>query len=205
MKNAHLTASAIAAAVRVGLAAHVTWTAELIGAQQIYYANHSSHLDFVILWSALPSARRARTRPVASKDYWGNGPIRRFLSARLFNAVLVDRAGFGARRILDPLLQAIDQGSSLILFPEGTRNLGDEILPFKSGIYHLSCLRPLLPLVPVYLGNLNRILPKGEFIPLPALTRVVFGAPLHNRRDESKEDFLARARTALCELKGRPS
>jgi 1-acyl-sn-glycerol-3-phosphate acyltransferase len=175
--------------------------------QRVYFANHTSHLDFVVLWSALPRELRAQTRPVAAKDYWQSG-IRRRLAVNVFDAILVERsAGTGeaakmpsARRALDLLVKALEQHHSLIIFPEGTRGRGGEIGPFKSGIYHLWSKRPDVQFVPVYLANLNRVLPKGEVLPVPFISRVAFGPPLAPAAHETKESFLRGAREALCAL-----
>jgi 1-acyl-sn-glycerol-3-phosphate acyltransferase len=200
----HYADSAAAFALRLVFGANVTWNGSRTEVRQrIYYANHTSHLDFIVLWAALPSSQRRMTRPVAAKDYWSNGWIRGAVAERLFRAVLVDRPesySLGGQAMLEPLLKAVDEGSSLILFPEGTRGTGESIGAFKSGIYHLCRLRPGLQLLPVYLENLNRILPKGEFLPVPLLSRVVFGSPVELLESESKDEFLERARAALAEL-----
>jgi 1-acyl-sn-glycerol-3-phosphate acyltransferase len=105
--------------------------------QRIYFANHSSHGDFVLIWTVLPAAQRRSTRPVAAADYWRQGRLRRFIGERVFDAVLIDRDA--ASREADPieiLLAALDGGASLIFFPEGTRNTtGQRLLPFRSGLY----------------------------------------------------------------------
>lgn len=169
--------------------------------QRIYFANHSSHADFVLLWSSLPPALRRRTRPVAGADYWQRDAARRFLIHRVFHGVLVDRERHDPQHNpLQPLLDALHAGDSLILFPEGTRNLTDELLPFKSGLYRLARACPQIELVPVWIANLNRVMPKGRVLPLPLLCTVSFGAPLSLAADESKDAFLARARDALLEL-----
>lgn len=109
--------------------------------------------------------------------------------------------------ITDPIEQmatALDEGASLILFPEGTRNLSDEpLLPFKSGLYRLALARPRVELVPVWIANLNRALPKGEMIPVPILCTVTFGMPVRLRAGEDMAAFLERARTALLALRPR--
>lgn len=170
-------------------------------AQRIYYANHSSHLDFVVLWSALPPAERARTRPVAGSDYWDKGTLRRFLAREVFRAVLVDRTGTNRERSpIDDMVAALDAGDSLIIFPEGTRGDGTAIAPFKSGVYHVASRKPEVDLVPVMIENLNRILPKGEVVPVPILSSITLGAPLRLGTGETKEEFLARIRGELERL-----
>lgn len=175
--------------------------------QRIYFANHTSHLDFIVLWAVLPAVLRASARPVAARDYWERGQLRRYLASTVFRAVLIERpdgAALGARESAGQLARALDDDhASLILFPEGTRGDGEQIGPFKSGLYHLCRDKPGLELVPVYMENLNRILPKGEFLPVPLLGRVTFGPPLRLEPEESKSDFLERARAALCALRNR--
>lgn len=199
---------ALAWIARIISGATVTWTAQLEpNRQRVYFANHASHLDFILIWSALPPLMRARTRPVAGSDYWGKGPFRRFLSARVFNAILIERATTGslshARESIDAIADGMGTDCSIIVFPEGTRSMDGALLPFKSGLYHLCGLKPGLELVPVYLANMNRILPKGEMLPIPLVGRVIIGAPMRFEPGEEKSAFLARARDALLALKAR--
>jgi len=175
---------------------------------RVFFANHTSHLDAVVLWGALPTPLRARTRPVAARDYWERGPLRRYLARRVFRALLVDRnpaAGgdklAAAQATIAALVQALQSGDSLIVFPEGTRGDGGDVAPFKSGLYHLALRAGAAELVPVYLENLNRILPKGEVLPVPVLGSVRFGAPLVLQSGEEKSVFLERAREAVRELR----
>jgi 1-acyl-sn-glycerol-3-phosphate acyltransferase len=170
--------------------------------QRIYFANHASHGDFVLIWTVLPRRLRFATRPVAGSDYWLASPLRRFIGRDVFNAVLIDRDS--ASRTADPVTQmteALDAGASLIVFPEGTRNTTDApLLPFKSGLFHLAKARPGVDLVPVWIDNLNRVMPKGEFVPIPLICTVTFGAALRVSETETKPDFLARAQAALLAL-----
>jgi len=170
--------------------------------QRIYFANHTSHLDFVVIWSALPKRLRLLTRPVAARDYWERG-VKRYLALQVFNAVLVDRVrgDVAAPSALDVLLAGLGERHSLIIFPEGTRGDGTQLGAFKSGLYRLGMARPDVELVPVYIDNLNRVLPKGEFVPVPMLASVSFGAPMRVGEGESKAGFLERARSAILELR----
>jgi len=174
--------------------------------QRVYFGNHTSHLDAVLVWAALPSQIRLRTRPLGARDYWGTeNPLRRLIT-RLSGAVLIarDNASVAARQEqIKTILESMGERWSLIVFPEGTRGAGPEIAPFKSGLYHLSLRKPALELVPVYLDNVYRILPKGELLPVPMACCVTFGPPLALRADEPKEAFLERAREAVQQLKSK--
>ncbi len=168
--------------------------------QRIYFANHTSHLDALILWASLPRQIRSLTRPVAAKDYWVRGPIRRYM-AGVFNALLIDREKISVRNSpINMMINEIGDQYSLIVFPEGGRNTSSEMKEFKSGIYHLSKKRPDLELVPVYLNNMNRIMPKGEFLPVPLMSCITVGPPMWLEPGESKNDFLTRARNEIIKL-----
>ena len=203
-----MIATALATATRLLCGATVRWHCDATGTtQRIYYANHSSHLDFIMIWSALPPRLRQSARPVAGRDYWQRGATRQYLAARVFRAVLVDRGSAGADRAasaqaaIEHMAREMADRYSLIVFPEGTRSLDGEVASFKSGLYHLSQLRPDAELVPVYLENLNRILPKGESLPVPMMSRVTFGPIVSVSPHDAKAGFLAKARTALVQLK----
>lgn len=194
---------------RLVTGAHPRWLSDPTStAPRVYFANHCSHLDTLVVWSTLPDALRERTRPVAARDYWGHGAIRGYLAGRVFHALLIDRKSVEGRDLaerhrqetLDAMTAVLDAGESLILYPEGTRGTGDAIQPFRAGLYHLARARPAVPLVPVYLGNLARILPKGASLPVPMQGQVVFGPELHVVDGETKQDFLDRGRTAVLSL-----
>jgi 1-acyl-sn-glycerol-3-phosphate acyltransferase len=177
--------------------------AEPSAKQRIYFANHTSNLDAVVIWASLPPALRAKTRPVAAQDYWTKGLVRPYLAKHVFTVVLIERKNVTVKtNPLTPMLAALDAGSSLIIFPEGGRMPGGEPAAFKSGIHHLATKRPDVELVPVWIDNVNRVLPKGEFLPVPMLGGVTVGAPLVCVDGETKENFLSRARSALCALGG---
>ncbi|MGI9500930.1 MAG: lysophospholipid acyltransferase family protein, partial [Geminicoccaceae bacterium] len=157
----------------------------------------------VLIWTVLPPGLRRRTRPVAGADYWLKGPFRRFFGRKVFNAVLIERNPKSRKdHPISALTDVLDTGASLILFPEGTRNMTDQpLLPFKNGLHHLAKARPGIDLVPVWIDNLNRVLPKGEMVPIPLICTVTFGAPIHFDPEESREVFATRAETALLSLK----
>lgn len=176
----------------------------------IYYANHSSHLDGLVIWASLPRALRHNVHPVAAADYWNKTALRRYLATRIFNAVLVERrsqaaasdGAAGQRDPLQPLIEKLEQGHSLIFFPEGTRGAGDEVASFKSGLFHLLQRQPEVALVPVWLENMNRVLPKGSRLVVPIICTATFGEPLTAPdEEETKRDFLLRAKAALEALK----
>jgi len=169
--------------------------------QRIYFANHTSNLDALILWSVLPTAVRSLTRPVAARDYWSPGWIRPWLANDVFRAVLIERKKPTVHdNPLEDMIQALGDRYSLILFPEGKRNSEVEPGTFKSGLHHLALRRPDVELIPCYIENMNRILPKGEFLPVPILGGVTLGAPLKAEPEETRVAFLERARAAVAEL-----
>ena len=204
-----LVASLIIGFVRLLTGAQAFWRGgRPNAAQRIFFANHASHGDFVLLWASLPPWLRRRTRPVAGADYWNKSALRHFIGGRVFRAVLIDRErktspnGAGSPDPVEQMVAALAGGDSLILFPEGTRNTTDAVLlPFKSGLFHLANQYPDAELVPVWINNLARVMPKGQFIPIPLLCTVTFGAALPRIDGEDKAAFLERARAAMLELR----
>jgi len=177
--------------------------------QRIYFANHQSHFDWVLIWAALPSDLRSVTRPIAARDYWTATPLKHWITREIFNAVYVSRGratgesalvGDDDDNPLEPLLRALRHGDSLVIFPEGTRGQRGEPAPFKSGLYHLAEAFPEVPLIPAWIDNVQRVMPKGEVVPVPILCSVTFGAPLLLQPAEDKRVFLERARAAVVAL-----
>jgi len=224
--------------------------------QRIYFANHQSHADLVMIWAALPQELRSITRPIAARDYWTQTPFRQWITTAVFNAVYVTRqaapaAAAGAAPSpaaeaaaappappadladlataggpdpvperpqaepspealraavqpddpLAPLVQALASGDSIVIFPEGTRGHGDEPQPFKSGLYMLARMFPQVVLVPAWINNVQRVMPKGEVVPVPILCSVTFGAPIALAPGEERRPFLDRARRAVIALR----
>lgn len=169
--------------------------------QRVYFANHTSNGDMPMIWSVLPPALRRETRPVAAADYWLKNRLRAFAGRDVFRAVLIDRRPEVDDNPMEKIVAALDDGASLIIFPEGRRNMGpDPLLPFKSGLFNIAMARRDVDLVPTWIANLNAIMPKGEVIPLPLICTVTFGAPLHLQEGEDRAAFLARASDALAAL-----
>lgn len=212
-RNLHPLSGPIASLARGISGVEVRWVGCHPDARQrIYFANHTSHLDFVVLWSSLPPEIRVRTRPVAAQDYWDQG-LKAYLAQSVFHAILVRRrfaaeehtlaeARLESRRQMDRLAEEMGE-DSLILFPEGTRGTGETIGPFRGGLYYLALSRPEVELVPAYLEDLSRVLPKGEVLPVPLLSLLTFGKPLHLEGSETKTGFLERARAAVQALRRR--
>lgn len=169
--------------------------------QRIYFANHQSHADLVMIWAALPEELRSITRPIAAKDYWTKTPFKQWITTAVFNAIYVDRERKEGVDPLEPLIEALRSGDSIILFPEGTRGHAEEPQPFKSGLYSLAQKFPGVVLVPAWIDNIQRVMPKGEVVPVPILCSVTFGAPIILEDGEERRAFLDRARDAVIALR----
>jgi 1-acyl-sn-glycerol-3-phosphate acyltransferase len=176
---ARMTAAAIVTFAKVLTGLRALWHGAPQAAPTVYFANHTSHGDFVLLWAALPSDLRGHTRPVAAADYWAGSALRRFIGGQVFRALLIDRQ---ARRDAPDPVQAmaarLQAGDSLILFPEGTRNTGDEVLlPLKSGLYHLAHSLPRgAPGAGVDPRTSSACCPRAACLPVPLACTVEFGA-----------------------------
>ena len=169
--------------------------------QRIYFANHQSHFDWVLIWAALPHDLRAVTRPIAARDYWTSSKLKHWITREIFNAVYVSRQRTDDEDPLEPLMEALRHGDSLVIFPEGTRGNKTDPAPFKAGLYHLAESFPDVQLIPAWIDNVQRVMPKGEVVPVPILCSVTFGAPIALHPGEDKREFLDRARAAVLALR----
>ena len=169
--------------------------------QRIYFANHQSHFDWVLIWAALPQDLRSITRPIAARDYWTSSPLKHWITREIFNAVYVSRERSADEDPLEPLMEALRNGDSLVIFPEGTRGNKADPAAFKAGLYHLAEAFPDVQLIPAWIDNVQRVMPKGEVVPVPILCSVTFGAPLTLQPGEDKRVFLERARNAVVALR----
>ena len=211
MKPAEVAGLLLAGLARLITGAQGHWYGSPPKAEQrIYFANHQSHFDWVLIWAALPRDLRAVTRPIAARDYWTSTPLKHWITREIFNAVYVSRVrkadaadpgGSDDEDPLEPLLEALRHGDSLVIFPEGTRGNQSDPAPFKAGLYHLATAFPEVQLIPAWIDNVQRVMPKGEVVPVPILCSVTFGAPLQWRPGEDKRAFLERARDAVLALR----
>ena len=199
MSLAELTGLFLASLARLITGAQGHWKGcPPMAEQRIYFANHQSHFDWVLIWAALPADLRARTRPIAARDYWTATPLRSWLTSAVFNAIYVSRTRSSPDEDpLEPLVEALAAGDSVVIFPEGTRSNKGEPQAFKAGLYHLAEQFPQVQLIPTWIDNVQRVMPKGEVVPVPILCTVTFGEPLQLQPGEDKRAFLERARAAV--------
>jgi 1-acyl-sn-glycerol-3-phosphate acyltransferase len=169
--------------------------------QRIYFANHQSHADLVMIWAALPKELRNVTRAIAARDYWTKTPFKKWLTSAVFNVIYVSRERTADEDPLEPLIAALAKGDSIILFPEGTRGHLEEPQAFKAGLFNLASKFPNVVLVPAWINNVQHVLPKGEVVPVPVLCSVTFGSPMRVEDGEDRRDFLVRARQAVIALR----
>ncbi len=165
----------------------------------VLIANHSSHLDTLSLLSLFPLSRLRRIRPVAAADYFERNKFVSQLTKTLFNILPIARKHITSENNpLRRMREAIEAGDSLIIFPEGTRGSGEAMGEFRSGVAHLIEKMPGVPVVPAYLVNMGRSLPKGEFIPVPFFCEIRIGAP--RTLEGSRQEITKALEAAVREL-----
>jgi 1-acyl-sn-glycerol-3-phosphate acyltransferase len=166
----------------------------------ILIANHSSHLDTISLLSLFPLSRLRDVRPVAAADYFERNRLISILTRTIFNILPIARANITPENNpLRRMRETIEAGQSLIIFPEGTRGTASEMAPFRAGVAHLLEKAPNTPVVPAYLVNMGRSLPKGEFIPVPFFCEIRLGAP--RKINGSRQEITRSLEAAVRELK----
>lgn len=193
-------ADLLAMLVRLATGVSVREVAGWTGKSCVFFANHASNLDALVIWAALPKEIREQTSPVAARDYWAKNAIRRWISGKIFKAILLNRKGRPEDRShpLQGVFDALESGRSIIIFPEGTRNPEGALQNFKPGIFHVRQRFPASVMIPISLQNLNRILPKGQWLPVPLIGRITVHPPLEEIADENCGEFLVRARAAVA-------
>jgi 1-acyl-sn-glycerol-3-phosphate acyltransferase len=152
--------------------------------QFIIIANHNSHLDTMTLLASIPSRILPKVKPVAASDYFGDTPFKAKLSGYFVNALLISRSeGSNAIR---QMKKALDDGYSLILYPEGTRGNPEEEQELKPGIALLLSLCPQVKYVPAHLTGMGKALPKGDNLLIPYESSLVYGKPRSSESSDKK-------------------
>jgi 1-acyl-sn-glycerol-3-phosphate acyltransferase len=166
----------------------------------IFAANHHSHLDAGLLITSLPEPHRHQVFAGAAADYFFDSRLKATASALVLNAIPIERSKV-TRRSADQAAELIDDGWSMVIFPEGGRSPDGWGQPFRGGAAYLA-IRCGVPVVPIHLAGTGRILPKGRNRPRPSRTVVTFGAPLvaaDGERSQAFADRLERAVAALAD------
>ena len=167
----------------------------------ILVANHSSHVDTLLLLTIFPARTVGRVRPVAAADYFLTNPVMSWFSRRLVGITPVSRTAARGEDVLAPAKAALAQGSILLLFPEGTRGAGDEMGPLKTGVARLVEAFPSAPVIPMWIQGAERVLPKGAVAPVPMTCCVLVGEPIVWRGDRAA--FMAELKAALEALQAK--
>ncbi len=146
--------------------------------QFIIVANHNSHLDTMSLLAAIPWRMLWKTHPIAAGDYFGQSPIKAFFTRCFVNAVLIPRnrpkEGEVGPDPIKLMMEQIDRGHSLILFPEGSRGEPEKFQKFKRGIGILLEQRPDVVVIPAFMKGLGKALGKGHTLLIPTNSVVIF-------------------------------
>src|SRR5580704_11755838 len=118
----------------------------------ILAANHTSHVDTLLLLTIFPARLMGRLRPVAAADYFLRGPLIGWFSRTFIGIVPVDRQPHAGDDVLAPAKQALEAGDIVIIFPEGTRGPAtDDLAPMKAGVARLAAAFPQAPVIPIWI------------------------------------------------------
>jgi len=164
----------------------------------IFAANHHSHLDTPLLLTSIPEPWRHKLAVGAAADYFFAGRLSGSLSALAIGAIPIERAKV-SRRSADAAAELVQQGWSLLIFPEGGRSPDGWGQPFRGGAAYLAG-RTGAPVVPVHLEGTGRILRKGRSLPRPSVTSVTFGRALSASDGENAARFAARIEREVAAL-----
>jgi 1-acyl-sn-glycerol-3-phosphate acyltransferase len=168
----------------------------------IFAANHSSHADTSLILHALSDRARERTVVAAAADYWFKRPLLGNIVSLFLNTFPFSRTG-GAQAQLHSSSQLLKSGWNLVLFPEGSRSPDGRIQEFKPGVGHLAN-ETGTPVVPVHIRGAQRIMPKGQKLPLPGPARVRIGKPMVPAAKEGSREFTVRVEKAVRALSREP-
>jgi long-chain acyl-CoA synthetase len=169
----------------------------------VFAANHQSHLDTPAILAALPRPWRYRVAVAMAKEFftahffperhgrraWFTNSLNYYLASLFFNAFPLPQREAGTRQTLRYIGELFSEGHSLLIFPEGKRTMAGEINTFQAGVGMIGA-RLGVPVVPVRLEGLDRVLHQQAKMATPGRVRVAFGAPMQMRG----EDYRALAR-----------
>lgn len=157
----------------------------------IVVANHNSHLDTMVLMSLYRLRQLPQVRPVAAADYFlRNGPIAWF-SQRVIGIIPIKRSA--TRDVFAGVYEALDRGDIVIFYPEGSRGEPERLAEMKNGIAHIAKAYPEVPVTPVFLHGLGKVLPKDAWLPVPFFCDMFVGEAISGKED----DFLAQLKTRM--------
>jgi 1-acyl-sn-glycerol-3-phosphate acyltransferase len=164
----------------------------------ILVANHNSHLDTLVLMSLLPPQLLPKVRPVAAEDYFLKNRALAWFTLNIIGIIPLSRRPQRGTDPLGPCVEALVDGSILILFPEGSRGEPERLARFKSGLAHLAERCPEVPVIPVFMHGLGKALPKGEHLLVPFFCDVFVGEPRY--WSGSRTGFMQDIEQAMTEL-----
>ncbi|HVT52163.1 MAG TPA: lysophospholipid acyltransferase family protein [Dongiaceae bacterium] len=169
----------------------------------ILVANHNSHIDTFVLISLFPLKLLGKLRPVAAADYFLSNRALAWFTLNIVNMIPIERAAKGKiDRNADPLeacVKALQAGEILLVFPEGTRGEAETLAKFKGGVARLKEQFPDMPVIPIYMHGLGRVMPKGEIALVPVVVDVFVGDPVP--WSGNRADFTRAMEEAVIALK----
>jgi len=168
--------------------------------QFILIANHNSHMDTMAIMSAIPSRYIHKVHPIAARDFFGGSLFKKILMRYLVNATLIQRDRDDPNNDpIDSMDKMLKKTRSLILFPEGSRGVPGVMAKFKKGLGYLIQRNPEINVIPVYLDNVYKTLPRGKNLILPYNCSIKFGDPIKFKSMEM-DDILLSSEKAMQKL-----